>query len=202
MTDDRYPVPGAVTRTETDVRKSRFIATVARADSVAAAREFIQSIRDEFPDATHNCWAFVVGPPGSTRSNGAGDDGEPGGTAGRPMLGVLLNSGVGDIAVVVTRYFGGIKLGRGGLVHAYSIAVPNALRATPLGERRAMVTIRVVVPYAAVDPARRAIAAAEGRIDDESFGTDARLTVTCPAHRRDELEAALTDVTSGAARIE
>ena len=89
----------------------------------------------EFPDATHNCWAYVAGPPASTGRVGMSDAGEPHGTAGRPMLTVLLHSGVGEIAAVVTRYYGGIKLGTGGLVKAYGGAVLAALEALPRVER-------------------------------------------------------------------
>ncbi|NLG62975.1 MAG: hypothetical protein GX539_12100, partial [Candidatus Cloacimonetes bacterium] len=100
------------------VQRSRFIATLAHAPDVESARAFIEEVRAEFPDATHNCWAFVAGPPGSTSHVGFSDAGEPHGTAGRPMLDVLLHSGIGEVAAVVTRYFGGVKLGKGGLVRA------------------------------------------------------------------------------------
>ena len=115
----RYRIPARQSRVTHEVKGSRFIATAVCAPNVAAAKEFVARIKDEFSDATHNCWAWVVGFPGSTACNRSSDDGEPGGTAGLPILHALLNSGVGDIAVVVTRYFGGVKLGRGGLVRAY-----------------------------------------------------------------------------------
>src|SRR5690606_7146777 len=88
-------------------------------------------LRAEYPDATHNCWAFVAGPPGDTASIGMSDAGEPHGTAGRPMLDVLLHSDVGEVVAVVTRYFGGTKLGTGGLVRAYGGAVQHALAELP-----------------------------------------------------------------------
>lgn len=198
---ERYPIPRGVTRVEDDVKKSRFIATIAHAPSADEARAFIQSIRDEFPDATHHCFAWVVGAPGSTRENGSGDDGEPGGTAGRPMLTALLASGVGDVAVVVTRYFGGIKLGRGGLVRAYSGAVVHACREMARAEHVPAVVLTVTVPYAAVDGARRALVAHGARIESEEFGADATFTAAVPEHRRDALESALRDATSGAAKL-
>jgi Uncharacterized protein family UPF0029 len=127
----RYPVPAQQHRVEQVIDRSRFICTVARVQSSEEAQAFIKTMNAEFPDATHNCWAYVVGAPGSTDRVGMSDDGEPHGTAGRPMLTVLLHSGVGEIAAVVTRYYGGTKLGTGGLVKAYSGAVQEALAGMP-----------------------------------------------------------------------
>ena len=104
----RYPVPAARVRVEDRIEQSLFMTTVEAARSVDDAKAVLESVRKEFPDATHHCFAWVIGPPGSTNNTAAGDDGEPSGTAGRPMLKVLLNSGIGDVVVVVTRYFGGV----------------------------------------------------------------------------------------------
>ncbi len=135
MTEARYPIPAAQHRTEEEIRRSRFITTLAHAPTVEDARAVIADVSREFGDASHNCWAYVVGPPGNTAQVGMSDDGEPHGTAGRPMLTVLLHSGVGEIVAVVTRYFGGTLLGKGGLVKAYSGGVQYALETLPLGER-------------------------------------------------------------------
>jgi len=197
----RYAIPARTTRVDDEVKKSRFITTLAYAPTVEHARAFVQSIRDEFPDATHNCWAYVVGPPRSTDRSSASDDGEPGGTAGRPMLAVLLGSGVGDIAAVVTRYFGGTKLGRGGLVRAYSHGVLHALRELERAERVPRVRLEVVVPYAAVDAVRRAFAAHEGSVEAEGYGEEAGFTVVVPADGAAALVSALRDATGGAVRI-
>jgi len=198
---ERYPVPGAPTRVEDEVKGSRFVTTIAPAATVAQARAFIQSIREEFSDATHNCWAHVIGSPGSTRDTGAGDDGEPGGTAGQPMLRVLLGSDVGDVAVVVTRYFGGVKLGRGGLVRAYSSGVQHALREMPRSERRVLAAVRIGIPYAFVDPIKRILSGFEGKVDSETFAVDAEITANVPAEHVTDLETAVRDATSGAARF-
>src|SRR5215207_5301458 len=93
----RYPIPAAEHRVEASIQRSRFVATIAPAPMVEDAQAFVKRIAAEFPDATHNCWAFVVGPPGSTGRIGMSDAGEPHGTAGRPMLTVLLHSGIGDV---------------------------------------------------------------------------------------------------------
>ena len=102
----RYPIPAGEHRITDEVKGSRLIATAAYAPGIVDAKAFIDRIRTDFRDATHNCWAYVIGPPGVTLNTGSSDDGEPGGTAGTPVLNVLLNSGVGDVVVVVTRYFG------------------------------------------------------------------------------------------------
>ena len=140
---DRYPVPAGVHRVETEVRRSRFVATLAPVATVDEAHAFVRAMNDEFADATHNCWAFVVGPPGSTARIGMSDAGEPRGTAGRPMLTALLHGGVGDVAAVVTRWYGGTKLGTGGLARAYAGAVVEALAALPRAERVERATLDV-----------------------------------------------------------
>ncbi|HEX4932653.1 MAG TPA: YigZ family protein, partial [Gemmatimonadaceae bacterium] len=104
---DRYPVPAERVRAELVIERSRFICTMGRAETSEAAHAFVKEVQGEFADATHNCWAFVAGAPGSTARIGMSDDGEPHGTAGRPMLTVLMHSGVGEVVAVVTRYFGG-----------------------------------------------------------------------------------------------
>ncbi len=142
---ERYPVPAARHRVAQSIDRSRFICTVQRIASPEDAHAFLKEMSAEFPDATHNCWAFVAGPPGSTSRIGMSDAGEPHGTAGRPMLTVLLHSGVGDIAAIVTRYYGGTKLGTGGLVKAYGGAVQLALATLPLTERVDVVEAQILV---------------------------------------------------------
>jgi uncharacterized YigZ family protein len=204
MTDEpsrRYPVPARGVRVEDRIEKSRFIASAARAESSQEARVFVDTLRAEFPDATHHCFAFVAGPPGSTSAVGSSDDGEPAGTAGRPMLSALLNCGVGEIVVVVTRYFGGVKLGKGGLVRAYTGAVQHVLRELPTIERVTMLAARVVVSYAQADAVRRALERTGSAIVGEDFAADVTFTARVPDDRRDELERALADATAGNAKL-
>jgi uncharacterized YigZ family protein len=200
--EDGYPIPAAEIRVEDDIRNSRFITTLAPAETAEAARSLIERVRSEFPDATHNCWAFAVGPPGSTLNTGASDDGEPGGTAGRPMLIVLLNSGSGDVVAVVTRYFGGVKLGRGGLVRAYGGGVQRALREVAMGRRIERIQVSVTVPYAAVDPLRRALPSWDAVIASENFGEEASLVIVLPRSREQRFRQDLLDLTAGRARFE
>lgn len=198
----RYPVPGSRTRVEDEVKGSRFITTIARASTTEDARRLLESVREEFADATHNCWAYVIGPPGNTQNTGAGDDGEPGGTAGAPMLRVLLGSGVGDVAAVVTRYFGGTKLGRGGLVRAYSAGVQHALREMSRDEFRARVRLRIELSYSYVDTIGRLLSRLGGEVESEDFAQNARMVVRVPVDAVAGLEESLRDVTSGTARLD
>jgi uncharacterized YigZ family protein len=175
------------------IRRSRFIATLAPAATVEEAKAFIDEVRAEHPGATHNCFAFVAGPPGSTMRVGMSDDGEPHGTAGRPMLDVLLHSGVGDVAVVVTRYFGGTKLGTGGLVRAYSGAVKRVLSEAAVREKVSWRLVGLVVEYPALEGVRRLCAELEAVIDTESFAEYVRLEVRVPAEHVERLQSVLTE---------
>ena len=141
----RYPIPAEETRTEIQVLNSRFIATAAPVLSVDEAKAFVARIRQEFADASHNVPAYLVGYGASVVAH-CTDDGEPSGTAGRPALAVLRGSGLGDVAVVVTRYFGGTKLGTGGLVRAYSDAVRAVLEVLPRAEKVPTHTVLVAAP--------------------------------------------------------
>jgi uncharacterized YigZ family protein len=131
---------------ELEVRRSRFVCTLARVHDQAAAVEFIAAHRRAHRDATHNCTAYVLGEHGEFTKSG--DDGEPASTAGIPMLEVLVHRGLTDVAAVVTRYFGGIKLGAGGLVRAYGQAVAGAVDAAGVVERLPVVTVTVRVEHA------------------------------------------------------
>ncbi len=197
----RYPVPATTHRVEEEVRRSRFIATLARAESAAAAQAFVRSVQAEFADATHNCWAYAVGPPGSTAQVGMSDDGEPHGTAGRPMLNVLLHAGVGDVAAVVTRYYGGTKLGTGGLVRAYGGSLQQALATLPLAERVTYAELAVTSEYAAVSAVQQLLPAHEGAVVSHEYAEAVTYRVRLPEGSADAFRAAVLDATRGRASI-
>ncbi|MEV8631600.1 YigZ family protein [Streptosporangium sp. NPDC051023] len=134
-----YLTPKGITEHEIEIKRSRFVCTLAPVRSEEEARGFVAGCKARYADATHNCSAYVIG--GDRRLQKADDDGEPGGTAGTPMLETLLRRGLGDVVAVVTRYFGGVKLGAGGLVRAYGSAVGKTLDLAPLAE---MVPARVM----------------------------------------------------------
>ncbi len=193
----RYPIPAGRARVEEIILRSRFITTAAPASTPDAARAFIAGIRAEFPDATHNCYAFVAGPPGSTAQIGLSDDGEPGGTAGRPMLAVVLGSGIGDLAVVVTRYYGGTKLGTGGLVRAYSGGVKAVLEVLPVREKVALTTLLASGPYRWVTPVERLLPNFEAAVMEQEFAADVTWRIALPEERATTLSAALIELSHG-----
>jgi uncharacterized YigZ family protein len=195
MTDSLL-IPAERTRVETKVLNSRFIATAAPAFSVEEARETIGRVREEFADASHNVPAYVIG-HGAAVTAHCHDDGEPSGTAGRPVLAVVQGSGLGDIVVVVTRYFGGTKLGTGGLVRAYGDAARAVLAALPLAEKVATHTVMADVPYPLLEQARLLVAAHRGLILDESFAAAISLTVRFTADTVAGFQDALRELSHG-----
>ena len=203
MSDSRYLIPGVFKhRVSETIRKSRFIGSLGPAASPEEAQLFIESIKSEFPDASHNCWAFAAGPPGDTARLGCSDDGEPHNTAGRPMLQTLLHSDIGEVVVVVSRYFGGIKLGTGGLVRAYSLLVKKGLETLPLVERVEKVRFRVILKYSWIDPMKQVLPDHEAVIVEESFGADAAFVLELPVERQDDIIRALNDLSRGSLLVE
>ncbi len=158
----------------------------------------LRAVATEMPDAHHHCWAFVAGPPGNTDLMGSNDDGEPRGTAGRPMLVALLHSGVGEIAAVVTRYFGGVKLGTGGLARAYGGAVQAALMTMPRSERVAMTPCTVTLAYAHVAAVQHLLPRYGASVESQRFDVEVHLRLRVPVEQAAAMVLALRDVTRGA----
>jgi len=198
----RYPIPARIHRVEETVQRSRFVTTVAHAPDADAAHAFVERVRAEHPDATHHCWAFVAGPPGSTTHIGMSDAGEPHGTAGRPMLTALLHGGIGEIVAVCARWFGGVKLGTGGLGRAYAGGVKLALESLPTEERVRRVPLRVTVGYAEIDALQRLIQDMDVLVEGEEYGADVRYGCAVPAGAVDAFEGAVAELTRGAGRVE
>ncbi|MBN1312376.1 MAG: YigZ family protein [Anaerolineae bacterium] len=199
-TEPRYPIPAKTTRVEIRVVNSRFIATIGEARSVEEARVFIDAIRGEFADATHNVYAFRVGYGGSV-TEGMSDDGEPPGTAGRPALSVLRGADLGDVVLVITRYFGGTKLGTGGLVRAYTQSTQEALADLPRGERVERRSGQITLPYALYEQAKMLITAHGGDISKEDFAGEVTLLVVFPIDACSAFEAALAELSAGKVKI-
>lgn len=176
MKPKRYPIPEKEVQTEIVVVNSRFIATACPTSSVTEAKTFIHRIKNKFSDASHNVPAYVIG-HGSSVIAHCNDNGEPSGTAGRPVLAVLQGSGIGDISVVVTRYFGGTKLGTGGLVRAYSNAVRAVLDVLPRAERVVTHTIMLETPYHLYERLKLLIPEFNGQTLDQDFGVQVTLTL-------------------------
>ena len=194
--------PDEIHREEDVVRRSRFIVSMARVSSTEEAKAFIERIRAEHPTATHNCWAFNAGAPEDTAQVGASDDGEPQGTAGRPMLTVLLHSGVGEIAAVVTRYFGGTLLGTGGLVRAYQGSVKQGLDSLPVVLREDMQRFVVSIEPHQVSDFQHFLAEAKGRVLTSDFRFDATFEVEIPKPHAQSFADRMMEVTAGEALID
>ena len=197
----RYIVPAARHRAEQTIDRSRFVCTIQRVSSPLEAQSFLREMNDEFPDATHNCWAYLIGAPGSTDRIGMSDAGEPHGTAGRPMLTVLQHSGIGDVAAVVTRYYGGTNLGTGGLVKAYGGTVQLALATMPRVERIDYATLIVVVSYDSISAVQQLLPRFESVSKSEEYGERVTFQLHVPVSRVSAMRAALLDATSGRAEI-
>ncbi len=192
----RYFIPAHEARIEMTVVNSRFIASVAPAFSVEEARAFVNTIKAEFSDASHNVPVFVIG-RGSSVTAHCTDDGEPSGTAGRPALAVLQGSGIGDAVVVVTRYFGGTKLGTGGLVRAYGDAVREVLKVLPLAEKVPTATLMVAVSYSLFERVRLLIQELHGQTLDEDFAGDVTITVRFNTAQVSSFQGALQQLSAG-----
>ncbi|MDJ0836891.1 MAG: YigZ family protein [Acidobacteriota bacterium] len=201
-TSDHYNVPAGIHRFEEEIQRSRFITTLAPAATVAEAVAFIDSIRAEFPDATHNCWAYLVGPPGSSTHVGMSDDGEPHGTAGRPMLQVLTHCEIGDIAAVVTRYYGGTKLGKGGLARAYSGGVQKALAELPPVEKVTYSSLVVTVPYNHISTVQQCAGRHRVVITAEEYAAEARFSLDVPRDKMAGFRKELTSLTAACAHFQ
>ncbi|MFN1584381.1 YigZ family protein [Vibrio rotiferianus] len=147
MNDLPYLIPAQPTQFEEEIKKSVFITYLAHTPSVEAAKAFVEQIKTKHSDARHNCWGFVAGRPEDSMKWGFSDDGEPSGTAGKPILAQLSGSGVGEITAVVTRYSGGIKLGTGGLVKAYGGGVQQALKLLQTIEKKITTKLRLELDY-------------------------------------------------------
>ncbi|TQE44650.1 YigZ family protein [Corynebacterium phoceense] len=192
------PVEGAPVEHEIEIKRSRFITLIGRARDEAEAREFIDAARARFPDARHHCSAYLYHVDAANPVERSSDDGEPSGTAGRPMLDVLRGSGMLDIVAVVVRYFGGVKLGAGGLVHAYGGAVSETLEKVPRVTRALRELYSVDADHGV---AGRLEAELRGRgyaVVDTSYGAQVTFTLALEPGGQETLDAELAALTQGA----
>ena len=149
-----YPIPAGFLERETEIKKSRFIARVAPVSSRDDVKSWLEQARNDHPDARHICWAYQIGRPGAAAEAAMNDDGEPSGTAGKPILSVIQHKDLGDVLVMVIRYFGGIKLGAGGLVRAYAGATEAVLSGVERVIQQPMSQVTVTMTFADEQPLR------------------------------------------------
>ena len=196
-----YPIPASESEVELSFKNSHFIGTARVAATVDEAKTYIASVRTRFLDASHHCYAFAVG-YGATVTHGMSDDGEPSGTAGKPMLAVVQGCGLGDIVVVATRYFGGTKLGTGGLVKAYTETTQAAIAAVERVCKVEIIGVVVILAYDAYEICKRQIKAHGAMVEAEDFGVQVQLVLRLDAERYDELRTTLIEMTSGRVQVE
>lgn len=177
-------------------RKSRFLGLLFPVTGEAAAQERLEEVRRSYPDATHHCWAWRLGARGDERSS---DDGEPAGTAGLPMLQVLRGAELSDVLAVVVRWYGGIKLGKGGLARAYAEATRLALEALPTVLRVPTDRVRLELPYDRLGAVKRLVHPPAVELVEESYGAAVELLLAVHRHRRRELEENLAELGLSAA---
>lgn len=181
---DNYKIPAGRQQFSYEVKASRFISTVEKVEGKAEALQFIHSLRQQYADANHNCWAMVAGQPTDVLQQDQSDDGEPKGTAGKPMLNALQHSGLGNIVVVVTRYFGGTKLGAGGLVRAYTRGVSEPLSQLQTDIRYVCISAQVRLPYSELDEFQHWLQSTRIKLMQKEFTDEVCLEADVPLQDR------------------
>ncbi|MER6176338.1 YigZ family protein [Streptosporangium sp. NPDC001681] len=197
---DPYLTPRNTTEHEIDIKRSRFLCAIGRVASEEEAREFIAGRKRLYGDATHNCSAYVIG--GDRHIQRADDDGEPGGTAGTPMLETLLRRGVADVVAVVTRYFGGVKLGAGGLVRAYGSSVGKTLDLTPLVEMVPARVMTVTVDHVQAGRLENDLRISPYEVREVRYGAEVGFRVAVRERDLADFPGWVATLTAGRARIE
>lgn len=196
---DAYDIPAqAVSLSEETIKKSRFITLLAHTAGVEAARAFVQQVKQEHPSARHHCWAWVAGAPDDSQQLGFSDDGEPSGTAGKPMLAQLMGSGVGEITAVVVRYYGGIMLGTGGLVKANGGGVQQGLKQLARQRKVPMESFTLQCDYAQLSDIERLLQRFDGIIEESHYQDRIALRLALPHAQIDGFRQNLSDYSRGA----
>lgn len=199
--DSSYKVPSKTVTVEQVIKNSKFITSVTRVTDKQKAKEFIDTVSKKYSDASHNCYAFVAGNPDSTTDIGFGDDGEVSGTAGKPILSVLQHKKIGEIVVVVSRYFGGTKLGTGRLVRAYTSSVQDALDKLPLEDCVALKSITLKFDYQYENTVRQVLNKFSLEIADSIYTDNVDMKLEVPEDNLNQLETELQNSTSGKVNI-
>jgi len=197
-----YQIPSGTASSEQLISKSRFIAAVSHAGDKNEAMSFIKRISASHPGAHHNTYAFIIGSPEGSSDTGYSDDGEVSGCAGKPILSILQHKAVGDVAAVVTRYYGGTKLGTGGLVRAYSGTLMLALDKLRLIERVPMITLSIEFPYQFESPLRHLFEKYGIGFNDPVYTDEVTLRANLPEDKAELIKNEIMNLTRGQARIE
>lgn len=178
-----YHTPSSAVKAQLDIKKSEFISYAFPVNDREQAMAHVDNLRQQYPDARHHCWAYIIGDPNNTTSAGFDDDGEPSGTASRPILNVLQHKAIGNVIIIVVRYFGGIKLGAGGLTRAYSGAAQSVVEVMTLTPYVPKSQIRLQTNYASEAQMRYLLDAAHAQITDVAYTEGVLLTATLATHQ-------------------
>ena len=198
---ESWLIPAAPASAEEEIKKSRFITLLAHTDGVEAAKAFVASVRAAHPDARHHCVAWVTGSPDDSQQLGFSDDGEPAGTAGKPMLAQLMGSGVGEITAVVVRYYGGVLLGTGGLVKAYGGGVHQALAALTTQRKTPLTEYTVQCEYGQLAGLESLLTQFGGKIISSDYQAAVDLKVALPRAALVNFSTKLADFSRGSLQL-
>ncbi|GKT11492.1 MAG: hypothetical protein ISEC1_P0456 [Thiomicrorhabdus sp.] len=191
-----YPIPTELAKAEIEIKKSRFIGYAKGVASREAGMAWLAEIKAEYPDARHHCWAYLIGNPNCATNAGMGDDGEPSGTAGKPILNVLNHKGIGDIMIIVVRYFGGVKLGAGGLTRAYGQAAQAVMEVLPTEQAVEMDQVSIVCDFGLEQQIRHWVGILDGLVESVDYGQQVTMVVAVPQVVTDGFVAQLESVES------
>ncbi len=175
-----YPIPQTPAQAEIEIKKSRFIGLAKHIASREAGMQWLAEVKANYPDARHHCWAYLLGNPTCATNAGMGDDGEPSGTAGKPILNVLQHKGIGDIMLIVVRYFGGIKLGAGGLTRAYGQAAQAVMSILPVQTFIAMQHLSITCDYGQEQQIRYWVSTYLGSVEQVDYLDPIQLSICLP----------------------
>lgn len=201
MNDQPYLIPAAPTWFEEEIKKSVFITHLAHTPTLESAKAFVDQIKAKHSDARHNCWGFVAGRPEDSMKWGFSDDGEPSGTAGKPILAQLSGSGVGEMTAVVTRYSGGIKLGTGGLVKAYGGGVQQALKSLQTIEKKITTQLKLELDYGFMPIAQSLMSQFEAQELSADYGVQVQLVVDIELRKVNDFTQAMINKSGAKALV-
>ncbi|MGE4261582.1 YigZ family protein [Shewanella sp.] len=198
---DSYPIPSGEVVFEEEIKHSRFVTVLFHCPSVAVFKDKLASIREAYPAATHYCQAAIMSDPSDDTALTCSDDGEPSGSAGRPMLNVLKGSGIGEVGAIVIRYFGGVELGVGGLVRAYSSGVKHALKQLTLSTKVKTLAASICCEYAQLPDVEHYLGQFNVTIVERQFSEQVLLHLAIPVSARIALAETLQRISQGQLRL-
>lgn len=199
---EEYRVPNEILDSSEEIKKSRFLTFLAPVANKAEMREWLLTLRQQHNTARHHCWACVAGAPWDGQQYGFSDDGEPSGTAGKPLLNLLLGSGLGEVGVIVVRYYGGIKLGTGGLVRAYSSGLTELLKVVQTRRMISSITFQLVCSYDDLAVVQRVLELCSCSEVSCDYGATIRVHGYCPLSQQHEMDRSLTNRSHGRVSVQ